>query len=134
MRPYSVDLRQRIVEAVEVKKMSKAAVAELYGVSRATVYRYLDLAKEGDLSPKQVPGPAPHLDEAACQKLLEQLEKHNDLSLEEHAIKFSEAQGIPLKKSAIGKYFSRLGVRMKKKPSVRKSEMTKQGKSGLRLR
>lgn len=116
MRPYSVDLRQRIVEAVEVKGMSKAAAAELYEVSRATVYRYLDLAKEGNLSPKKVPGPAPRLDEAACQKLLKQLEKHNDLSLEEHAEKFSEAQGVTLKKSAVGKYFARLGVRRKKSP------------------
>ncbi len=114
MRAYSVDLRERIVEAVKVKRLSKPAVAELYGVSRATVYRYLDLKREGDLTPKKHPGQLPRLDEAACRKLLEQVEKNNDLSLEEHAVKFAEEQGIALKKSSVANYFARLGIRRKK--------------------
>lgn len=114
MRAYSVDLRERIAQAVKSKGLGRPAAAELYGVSRATVYRYLDLAKEGKLSPKKVPGPPPRLNAALSQKLLEQLEAHSDLSLEEHAIKFSEANGVALKKSAVGKRFARLGVRRKK--------------------
>ena len=116
MKAYSVDLRKRIVEAVNEKGLSKTAVAELYGVGRATVYRYLDLGREGDLSPKVRPGQSPRLDEAGCQKLLEQLEANNDLSLEEHAGKFSEEHGVELKKSSIANYFARLGVRRKKSP------------------
>ncbi len=114
MRAYSVDLRKRVVEAVKVRGMSKRAAADIYAVSRATVYRYLDLDKEGDLRPTKPPGPPPRLDEAACRKLLEQLEQNSDLSLEEHAAKLSEEQGIELKKSAVGKYFARLGVKRKK--------------------
>ncbi len=114
MRAYSVDLRERIVEAVKVKRLSKPAVAELYGVSRATVYRYLKLDSEGDLQPKARPGQLPRLDEEACRKLLEQVKENNDLSLEEHALKFSEEQGVELKKSSIANYFARLGVKRKK--------------------
>lgn len=114
MRAYSVDLRERIVEAVKDKGLSKTAAAELYGVSRATVYRYLELDSEGDLQPRVRPGQLPRLDEQACKKLLEQVEQNNDLSLEEHAVKFAEEQGIELKKSSIANYFARLGVRRKK--------------------
>lgn len=114
MRAYSVDLRERIVAAVKVKGMGKPAVAEFYGVSRATVYRYLGLDKAGDLTPKASPGQPPRLDEQACQKLLEQLKHSSDLSLEEHAAKFLEEQGVELKKSSVANYFARLGVRRKK--------------------
>ena len=62
MRAYSVDLRERIVEAVKRKGLSKTAAAELYGVSRATVYRYLELAAEGSLAAKVRPGQLPRLD------------------------------------------------------------------------
>lgn len=116
MRAYSLDLRVRIVEVVKDKGLSKAAAAELYGVSRASVYRYLDLDREGNLAPKDHPGQAPRLTEESCEKLLQQLEDNNDLSLEEHAAKFSEATGITLKKSSIANYFSRLNVRRKKSP------------------
>lgn len=114
MKAYSVDLRKRIVEAVKTRGMSKSSAADVYGVSRATVYRYLDLDKEGDLRPIKPPGPAARLNEAECQKLLEQVKENNDLSLEEHASKFSQEQGIKLKKSAVAKYFTRLGVKRKK--------------------
>ena len=83
-------------------------------MSRATVYRYLELDSEGDLQPRVRPGQAPRLDEEACRKLLEQVKENNDLSLEEHAVKFSKEQGIKLKKSSIANYFTRLGVKRKK--------------------
>lgn len=114
MRAYSVDLRERIVEAVKVKRLSKAAAAALYGVSRATVYRYMELDSDGDLQPRIRPGQQPRLDKEACRKLLEQVKANNDLSLEEHAAKFAGEQGIKLKKSSIANYFARLGVRRKK--------------------
>lgn len=114
MRAYSVDLRERIVATVKAKGVSKVAAAEVYGVSRATVYRYLALAEQGDLHPTKPPGPPPRLDETGRQKLLEQVKENSDLSLEEHALKFSKEQGVELKKSALGKYFARLGVKRKK--------------------
>ncbi len=116
-----MDLRERIVEAVKVKSLSKVAAAELYGVSRATVYRYLELDNEGDLKPKVRPGQSPRLDKEGCRKLLEQVEKNSDLSLEEHAVKFSKEQGIELKKSAVANYFTRLGVKRKKDASSQRA-------------
>lgn len=117
MRAYSVDLRERIVEAVKSRGMSKPAIAELYRISRATVYRYLELDRQGELVPKPHPGQAPHLDLKGCELLLEQVKNNADFTLEEHAEKLTQ-QGISLKKSAVGNYFARLGVRRKKDASA----------------
>ena len=54
MRAYSVDLRERIVEAVKEEKLSKVAVAERYQVSRASVHRYLGLEKQGSVEAKRL--------------------------------------------------------------------------------
>ncbi len=114
MRAYSVDLRERIVKAVKVEKLDKVAVAERYKVSRASVYRYLELEKQGSVKAKRHPGQKQRLSAELRQKLLEQLEENSDASLEEHAALFYEEQGVSLKKSSIANYFARLGVRRKK--------------------
>lgn len=113
MEAYSLDLRERIVEAVN-GGMRKSQVAKVYAVGRATVYRYMELDHLGDLSPHPHPGPGQRLDETGCQTLLTQVEKNPDLSLEEHADKLSKDHKLKLKKSSIANYFERLGVRRKK--------------------
>lgn len=117
MVAYSLDIRQRVVSAVNERGMSKSQVARVYEVSRATVYRYLELDAEDDLAPKEHPGHPRDLDEAGCEKLLKQVEKHPDLSLEEHAEKFAKEQKIRLEKSSMWNYFERLGIRRKKNAS-----------------
>ena len=53
MKPYSEDLRTRIVRAVE-EGMSKSAAARLFGVSLSSVKRYMRLASRGaSLAPKK---------------------------------------------------------------------------------
>jgi putative transposase len=116
MEPYSLDLRERIVKAVH-QGMSKTQVAAVYNVGRATVYRYMSLEALGELSPKVHPGPGRRLDEAGCQKLLKQVVKYADLSLEEHAEKFATHHTLTLKKSSIANYFERLNVQRKKNTS-----------------
>lgn len=117
MVAYSLEIRQRVVVAVNDKGMSKSEVAKVFGVGRATVYRYLELDKINDLAPKDHPGQPRWLDEELCEKLVKQVGDYPDLSLEEHAQKFSKAQKVKLQKSSVGSYFERLGVRRKKNAS-----------------
>lgn len=117
MIPYSLDIRERVVASVNEKGMSKKQVAELFDISRATVYRYLELEAEDDLAPKAHPGHPRDLDEANCEKLLKQVEKHPDMSLEEHAKKFSKDYKIVLGVTSMWNYFERLGVKRKKNTS-----------------
>ena len=65
MKPYSIDLRQKIVESVR-RGVSKSETARRFGVSRSTVRRYLrQLDEEGALAPRKAPGSPPKLDERA---------------------------------------------------------------------
>jgi transposase len=72
MKPYSEDLRKRIVRAVEVGGTSKSAAAHLFGVSLSSVKRYTRLAERGmSLAPRKGGGRPPKIDQTA-EKLLEE--------------------------------------------------------------
>src|SRR2546425_946432 len=59
MKPYSQDLRERIVKAVD-EGFSRSEIVKLFGVSEATIKRYLRLRREtGSLAPKPIPGYPP---------------------------------------------------------------------------
>jgi transposase len=57
MKAYSQDLRQRVVRAVD-EGCTRAEIAQLFGVSLATIKRYLKQRREksGHLIPKAIPG------------------------------------------------------------------------------
>jgi transposase len=74
MKPYSVDLRKKIVESVR-RGVSKTETARRFGVNRSTVKRYLKrLDEEGSLIPRQAPGSPPKLDQSAMRLLEEDIQ------------------------------------------------------------
>jgi transposase len=69
MKPYSEDLRTRIVRAVEYG-MSKSGVARLFGISLSSVKRYSRIASRGEsLQPRKGGGRPPKIDQTT-EKLL----------------------------------------------------------------
>src|SRR5215216_6072139 len=57
MKPYSEDLRVRIVSAFQEESMSKSAAAHLFGVSLSSVKRYARMAdRRTSLAPTLRPG------------------------------------------------------------------------------
>ena len=71
MDAYSEDLRKKIVEALQQRRMNKSEAARAFGVSLSSVKRYARAACEGrSLSPGKAPGKRPLLDEKA-RRLLE---------------------------------------------------------------
>ncbi len=59
-KPYSEDLRTRIVRAVTEEGMSQPQVAARFAVSLPSVKRYLrQLRASGTLTPRAAPGRAP---------------------------------------------------------------------------
>jgi len=130
MKPYSLDLRERIVKAVKEEGLSKAAAAKRYNVSKTSAYDYLKRSEQGKLEADKPTGRIPKLDKKGCQKLLKQVEKYPDLSLQEHADRYAEKQGIRLTFSGINTYFKRLGIRRKKRPFTPENVMKKRDDSG----
>ena len=71
MKPYSEDLRTRIVKAVG-DGMSMSKVARLFGVSLSSTKRYVKIANRGEpLRPRKGGGRPPKTDELT-KKLLEE--------------------------------------------------------------
>ena len=66
-RPYTADLRDRVLLACERDGPSRSRIAGLFGVGEGTVYRWQQAWRaEGRREAKpHAGGPAPRLDEAA---------------------------------------------------------------------
>ena len=59
-KPYSNDLRERVVSAVEVDGLSRRAAAELFAVAPSTVVNWVERARRtGSVAPGQMGGYRP---------------------------------------------------------------------------
>lgn len=123
MQAYSVDLRERVVEAVKAGQ-SQRSVAKRYDLSRRSVRRYLQREGCGKLAADPRPGRARALGETECEVLRRQVEAHRDWTLERRAEELAKETGIKLKKSSVGSYLKRLGITHKKRVSSPPSEMS----------
>lgn len=80
LRPYSEDLRIRIVKALQ-KGMSKSGAARLFSVSLSAIKRYASTAERGlSLAPRKGGGRLPKADEV-IRRLLEEDVKASNLPL-----------------------------------------------------
>jgi transposase len=114
MSGYSVDLRRRIVSAVE-EGMSKAQAARTFSVSLSSVKRYVNKADRGEsLAPKKRPGSKPKLDEKATRLLAADLEERPYLTLRERCDYMEVMMGLSVSRSTMCRAISRMGSTRKK--------------------
>jgi transposase len=85
MKAYPLELRQRIVEAVDQQRGTIAEIAEWFSVSERYVYSLLQLRRtSGELAPRPHGGGAPaKLDEAMRLQLAELTAEFPDATLDE---------------------------------------------------
>ena len=120
-KPYSEDLRERVVRASEEGRTHKE-VASLYKIGERTVRRYLTLWKAtGSVrSQAKFGGHMKHKLAPYEEKVKEIIAKRPDITLEE--IKEALAkEGIGVSKSAIDRYVKFLGISRKKNASSRRA-------------
>ena len=114
MSGYSVDLRRRIVSAVE-GGISKARAARTFSVSLSSVKRYVDKAKRGEsLASKKRPGSAPKLDQKAMKLLDEDLRERPFASLQERCEFVELMTGLSVSRSTMCRAIARIGSTRKK--------------------
>ena len=134
MKPYSKDLRVKVLAAVD-RGMPRKEVARVFGVSEPTIRRYLRLRREtGDVEPKPVPGPPAPKREALEERLPAQVRLNPDLTLQEHCELFEETSGMEVSSATMSRAFERLGLPLKKSPSRPQSETSSRGRSGEKER
>ena len=115
MRAYSVDLREKIVDAVLGRAMSKEEAPRTFGVGISSVKRYVYKAQRAEsLAPGIAPGKKRKLDEGAAELLEEDLHTRPAVSYEERAEFLEGLLGVRVSKSTICRMIKRIGYTRKK--------------------
>ena len=120
MKPYSNDLRRRLVAAYETQIYSQREVAELFGVSLATVKNFLQRHRETG-SPDALPpagGKPSALDEQARGFVRDLLSQDNDLSREELCQRVERAYRQRVSCPTMCRVVQALGLPRKKRRSL----------------
>ena len=109
MKPYSKDLRLRVLAAVD-RRTPRKEVAKTFSVSLPSIKRWLKLRKEtGSVEPREgVPGPPARKGAALEEWLPEQLKDNPDLTLEEHREAFEEVRDVRVSTATISRAIGRL--------------------------
>ena len=116
MKPYSEDLRWRVVRAVLIGT-PRDEVAARFLVSVPTIERWLRQKREtGGLAPKPVPGPVAVKTNALLEALPERLAEHADATLEEHCSWWWEVSGVEVSTATMSRALTRLDWTRKKRP------------------
>jgi transposase len=103
MKPYSKDLRLRVLAAVDAGT-PREEVARTFSVSMPTIKRWLKRRREtGDVQPRAIPGRPARKGAMLKEWLPEHLEANHDLTLEEHCEAFEEEFGEGVSTSTIGR-------------------------------
>jgi transposase len=113
MRPNSLDLRQRIVGAIEAGH-EKAAVSAMLAVDRSTINRYLRRAAEDDLAPRTSPGRPRRIGPEQEAALARQLRLYPTDTLAQHCQRWIDSQGQPVSVATMSRAISRLDWTRKK--------------------
>ena len=112
-KPYSQDLRVRVVEAVE-RGASRREVAELYEISPSVVVIWMQRwSATGSIEAKPSGGSVSPLDKHA-EFLLQLIVEQPDMTLDEIVAAMSRV-GIGGSRTALWRFYERHGITFKKK-------------------
>ncbi len=121
MKPYSEDLRRKIVSAVE-GGMPKTEAARLFGVGLSSVKRYSRLAaREEPLAPRKGGGRPPKANAAVARLLEEDVGRRPYAAARERADFLCGASGVALSASTVRRLLRKLGFSQKNGAWVRAS-------------
>jgi transposase len=113
MKPYSEDLRTRIVKAVE-EGISKSAAARLFGVSLSSVKRYVKISNRGDsLTPRKGGGRPPKTNQTTKKLLEEDVKERPAATISERRRFLERASGKSLSDSTVRRLLKRMGFSQK---------------------
>jgi transposase len=113
MKPYSEDLRVRIVTAVE-EGISKSAAAHLFRVSLSSVKRYMRIAGRGDsLAPRKGGGRPPKTDETTRRLLEEDVHERPAATISDRRRFLESITGKSLSVSTVKRLLKRMGFSQK---------------------
>jgi transposase len=119
MKPYSQDLRDRVLAAVKETKLSQAKIAKAFKISTSTLENWLRRQREtGACTALPHGGGNPHA-LTGCETFLRaQVKKQPDSTLEELCARVAQAKGIQSSPSMMCRELQRLRLPRKKSRST----------------
>jgi transposase len=120
-KPLSLDLRERVVAAVD-GGLSRRKAAERFGVSISSAIRWTSLRRRtGDVRPQRLGGDKRSARiEAHAPLILSLVEARGDITLAELRSALAE-RGVAVAISTIWRFFDRHRITLKKRPGMRPS-------------
>jgi transposase len=118
-KPYSYDLRQKVIAAIESGKLNKSEASQLFNISRNTINLWFQRrADTGDIQakPTSIPGQGQKITD--WQKFRGFVEEHSDKTQAEIAQLWGD-----ISTRTISRALKKIGFTRKKKPTATASEM-----------
>ena len=127
-RPYSLDLRERVVEAV-ASAASCRAVASTFKFSVASVVKWSQrFRSEGSAAARPMGGNKPYVLADHRGWLLKRLSDQPDITLRALVAELAE-RGIKVSYYAVWHFFEHEGITFKKKPARQRAGPSRRGPS-----
>lgn len=129
MAAYSLDLRQRIIDAVERGDKAKREIAEIFGVHESFIYKLLRQQRErGDLAPLPHGGGAEAiLKEVHLTLLAALVAASTDATLEELREQMKKKGRVEASTTTIWRGLEALGISRKKRPGAMTKPIRQRG-------
>lgn len=120
MAAYSLDLRERIVDAVERQIGSKRKIAELFGVHESFIYKLLRQRRQrDDIAPlPQGGGAHAKLSPDQLQQLPDWVAATPDATLDELRVRLEKKTRVGISLSTLCRVRQALGLSRKKSPNA----------------
>ncbi len=125
-KPYSQDLRDRVIDAVAKGGMSCRAAARRFGISESSAVKWLErLRRDGARGPVGHGGHRrsalmPHRDFLEAARA-----EKPDTTLEALGRRLFAERGVRADTSMLSRFFRRIGVTLKKRPSSRANRIAR---------
>ena len=114
MKAYSLDLRERVVRAVD-EGYPRAEIVKMLGISLATIKRYLKQQRQqGHVQAKAIPGRPPKKLAALQAGVVEQLQAFPDVTLERHCELWEQSHGVRVSRWTMSQAIKRVNWTRKK--------------------
>ena len=119
MKPYSQDLRDRVLAAVTETNLSQAKIAKAFKISQSVLEKWLRRQHETDTWMALPHGGGHTRVLAGCETFIRaQVKKQPDSTLEELCARVAKAKGVQSSPSMMWRELQRLRLPLKKSPST----------------
>jgi transposase len=117
MKQYSVDLRERLLGAMDAG-LPLAEAARLFRICPSTIRRWQQRHRRtGAVTARRRPGRTPRIGREQAAALQAQVAAHHDATLAQHCTRWEAEQGVRVSIATMSRVIRRLGITVKKSPA-----------------